>query len=77
MEEGVTGRRLVPVTAAEALRLVASVPVGQIVFSYRALPAIEVAGHVVDDDDIVIRCHGRPPVISPACARVVVAYEAM
>ncbi len=54
-----------------------SVHLGRIAYSYRALPAVQVASHVLDGGDIVARSHGHSPVVSPAYgAGVVVAYEA-
>jgi hypothetical protein len=65
------------VTSTEALRLLGTVHVGRIAFSYRALPGIQAVSHLIDNGDVIIRSHGRPPVISPARAgTVVLAYEA-
>jgi hypothetical protein len=59
------------------LNLLATVRVGRVAFSYRALPAVQLVTHVIDHGDIVFRCHGRPPVIPPVRAgNVVLAYEA-
>lgn len=70
-------RHLVPVGSHEVLSLLATVSVGRVAFSYRALPAVQLVSHVIDGGDIVFRSHGRPPVISPARAgNVVLAYEA-
>jgi Pyridoxamine 5'-phosphate oxidase len=71
------GRRLAPIGSGEALGLLATVHVGRVGYSHRSLPAIQVVSHVIDGGDIVFRCHGRPPVISPARpGSVVLAYEA-
>jgi hypothetical protein len=73
----VADRRLVPVGSSEVLSLLATMRVGRIAFSYRNLPAVQLVSHVIDGGDIVIRSHGRPPVISPVCTgNVVLAYEA-
>ena len=65
-----------PVTSAEALRLLATVHVGRVAYSYRALPGIQAVSHLIDHGDIIFRSHGRPPVISPTRAgTVVLAYE--
>ncbi|KPI10266.1 Pyridoxamine 5'-phosphate oxidase-related protein [Actinobacteria bacterium OV450] len=65
---------------AEALRLLATVSLGRIVFTQHALPAVRPVNHVVDGEDIVIRIHGGGALASlaaPADAPgVVVAYEA-
>jgi hypothetical protein len=82
VREGVTSsdvadRRLVPVGSSEVLSLLATVRVGRVAFSYRALPAVQLVSHVIDGGDIVFRSHGRPPVIAPAhSGNVVLAYEA-
>lgn len=73
----VADRRLVPVGSSEVLSLLATVRVGRVAFSYRALPAVQLVSHVIDRGDIVFRSHGRPPVIAPArSGNVVLAYEA-
>ncbi|MFE1794001.1 pyridoxamine 5'-phosphate oxidase family protein, partial [Streptomyces sp. NPDC059525] len=65
---------------AEALRLLATVSLGRIVFTHRALPAVRPVNHLVDGEDVVIRIHGGGALASlsaPADAPgVVVAYEA-
>lgn len=69
--------RLTELTRAQAMRLLASVPLGRIVFTHHALPAIRPGNHVVDGDDIVIRSHPGATVVSAGdAAGVVVAYEA-
>lgn len=70
-------RRLVPVGSSEVLGLLGTVQVGRVAFSHQALPCIQAVSHMVDGGDIIIRSHGRPPVISPARAgTIVLAYEA-
>ncbi len=69
--------RLIPLSSSDVLSLLATVHVGRIAYRDRALPGIQLVSHVIDDGDIIIRSHGRPPVISPTVAgNVVVAYEA-
>lgn len=46
--------RMRPVARDEALRLLGSVPYGRIVFTERALPAVRVVNHVVDDGQVVV-----------------------
>ncbi|WP_432839533.1 pyridoxamine 5'-phosphate oxidase family protein [Dactylosporangium sp. CA-092794] len=60
------------------LELLASVPVGRVVFSMRALPAIRPVNHLLDGDTIVIRSDLGTSLASAATAdgAVVVAYEA-
>jgi hypothetical protein len=53
-----TPRRLTELTRAQAMRLLASVPLGRIVFTHHALPAIRPVNHVIDGDDIIIRIQG-------------------
>jgi hypothetical protein len=70
-------RRLIPVSSCDVLGLLATVRVGRIAYRDRALPGIQVVSHVIDGGDIIIRSHGRPPVVPPTVAgNVVLAYEA-
>ncbi|MEU3824988.1 pyridoxamine 5'-phosphate oxidase family protein [Streptomyces sp. NPDC029080] len=73
-------RRRIDLDRAEALRLLGSVPLGRIVFTWQALPAVRPVNHVVDGGDIVIRTPEGSALTSHtqrADGRgVVVAYEA-
>jgi hypothetical protein len=70
-------RRLKELSRQECLRLLGSVPMGRIVFTHQALPAIRPVNHIVDDGDIVIRSHRAAAITAVATrAGVVVAYEA-
>ncbi|MFJ3175330.1 pyridoxamine 5'-phosphate oxidase family protein [Streptomyces roseus] len=64
----------------EALRLLATVSLGRIVFTRHALPAVRPVNHLVDGEDVIIRVHGGgalAALAAPADAPgVVVAYEA-
>ncbi|WP_407688232.1 pyridoxamine 5'-phosphate oxidase family protein [Mycobacterium sp. HUMS_1102779] len=63
---------------AEAMRLLAGIDVGRVVFDLQALPAIRPVNHLVDDGVIIIRCR-LTSAISAAVRNsdhVVVAYEA-
>lgn len=71
-----TERILREITRTEALQLLASVPVGRVVFTDRALPAIRPVNHVVDDGHVIIRSHTEAAILSVAERGVVVAYEA-
>ncbi len=65
-------------TDAEAMRLLASVDYGRVVFTLTALPAIRVVNHLVDGDRIIIRTR-LTSAISTAVRSVegvVIAYEA-
>lgn len=70
-------RRLTELTRAQAMHLLASVPLGRIVFTHRALPAIRPVNHIVDGDDIIVRTHPGAAIVSAAdqATGVVVAYE--
>ncbi|MBB6549257.1 nitroimidazol reductase NimA-like FMN-containing flavoprotein (pyridoxamine 5'-phosphate oxidase superfamily) [Nonomuraea rubra] len=76
-QNGTGARRLRELPEKEALRLLAGVPFGRIVFTRHALPAIRPVNHVVVDGAIVIR--SSPGTIlgsHVAPAEAVVAYEA-
>ena len=65
---------------AEALRLLAGAPLGRIVFTRHALPAIRPVNHIVEQGDIIIRIHEAAALSQTAehagSSGVVVAYEA-
>jgi uncharacterized protein len=59
----------------ECLRLMASVPVGRIIYTRQALPAVELVNFALDDGDIIIRTdHGGK--LAYATRGAVVAFEA-
>ena len=61
---------------AECLRLMASVPVGRIIYTRQALPAVELVNFALDDDgDIIIRTD-RSGKLAAATRGAVVAFEA-
>ena len=65
-------------TPAEAMRSIAEVPYGRIVFTVDSVPAIRVVNHVVDGDRVVFRTHpagGIAAGLAPF-TNTVVAYEA-
>ena len=62
-------------SAAESLRLLASVPVGRIVYTRRAMPAVELVIFAIDGGDIVIRTDAGGP-LAAATQHTVVAFEA-
>ncbi|GLV88186.1 hypothetical protein Slala03_78750 [Streptomyces lavendulae subsp. lavendulae] len=74
------GRHMWELDRAEALELLATVPLGRIVFTQHALPAVRPVNHLVEGEDIIIRIHEGGALASlaaPADAPgVVVAYEA-
>jgi uncharacterized protein len=59
----------------ECLRLMASVPIGRIVFTRQALPAVELVNFALDHGDIVIRTD-RGGKLAAATREAVVAFEA-
>ncbi|WP_395297644.1 pyridoxamine 5'-phosphate oxidase family protein [Kitasatospora hibisci] len=67
-----------PLERAEALKLLAGVPFGRIVFTSRALPAVRPVNHLLLDDTVVIRTHDGAALSGAVGAEegVVVAYEA-
>jgi hypothetical protein len=71
-------RRLEELPQRECMALLGSVPLGRIVFSARALPAIRPVCHLVDGDNIIVRADSGVPIISAVRSAVgsVVAYEA-
>jgi hypothetical protein len=76
-QNGTDARRLRELPGSEALRLLAGVPFGRIVFTRHALPAIRPVNHVVVDGAIVIRSSPGTILSSHvAPAEAVVAYEA-
>jgi nitroimidazol reductase NimA-like FMN-containing flavoprotein (pyridoxamine 5'-phosphate oxidase superfamily) len=64
--------------SAEAMRLLADVAYGRVVFTLNALPAIRPVNHLVDDGRIIIRTRLASAVASTVRSTdgVVVAYEA-
>ncbi|WP_245547244.1 pyridoxamine 5'-phosphate oxidase family protein [Nocardia brevicatena] len=72
-------RRAVAIERAEALRLLASVPFGRIVFTDDALPAVRPVTHVIADSGaVIVRTRPFPGLGSTVIQgrSVVVAYEA-
>ena len=68
-----------PLTRGQAMRLLRSVSMGRIAFTYRAMPAIRPVNHMVDEAGrIVIRSHEGASIVTAADAKrgTVVSYEA-
>ena len=59
----------------ECLRLLASVPVGRVAFTDRALPAIQPVNFVMDGSDVILRT-GPGSKLGLAIRRTIVAFEA-
>jgi hypothetical protein len=68
------GSALQRLSRDECLTLIASVPVGRIIYTRRALPAVELVNFVLDEGDIVIRTGGGK--LAAATRGAVVAFEA-
>jgi uncharacterized protein len=69
------GPALTQLTRDECFHLMTSVPVGRIIYTRQALPAVELVNFAVDDGDIIIRT-GRSGKLAAATRGAVVAFEA-
>jgi uncharacterized protein len=69
------GSALQRLTRDQCLTLMASVPVGRIIYTRRALPAVELVNFAIDHGDIVIRTD-RSGKLAAATRGAVVAFEA-
>jgi uncharacterized protein len=69
------GSALQRLSRDECLTLLASVPAGRIVYTRRALPAVDLVSFALDHGDIVIRT-GRGGTLAAATRGAVVAFEA-
>ncbi len=74
----IEARQLQELTQVESLRLLGSVPVGRVVFTHRALPAIRPVNHIVVDNKIIIIASLGTAISTEAGSDsgTVVAYEA-
>ena len=68
------GSALQQLSREECLMLMASVPVGRIIYTRRALPAVELVNFALDRGDIVIRTD-RSGKLAAAARGAVVAFE--
>ena len=67
------------VSRDEAMRLLASVEFGRVVFTLNALPAVRPVNHLVDNDRIILRTRLHAAIataVRSAHQNMVVAYEA-
>jgi uncharacterized protein len=62
-------------TSGECLRLMASVPVGRIIYTRQALPAVELVNFALDNGDIIIKTDPSGK-LAAATREAVVAFEA-
>ncbi|MYU36162.1 MULTISPECIES: pyridoxamine 5'-phosphate oxidase family protein [unclassified Streptomyces] len=73
-------RHTVELTAVQAMALLGGAPLGRIVFTRRALPAVRPVNHLLDGGQIVIRTHRDSDLFHQARQHgglgVVVAYQA-
>ncbi|MFF5262380.1 pyridoxamine 5'-phosphate oxidase family protein [Actinomadura viridis] len=70
------GDGLAPLARDECLRLMATVPVGRVVYTDRALPAIQPVNFVLDDGhDVIIRTE-RGSALAAALRGAIVAFQA-
>lgn len=69
------GTTLEDLSRDECLRLVGQVPVGRIVYTRQALPAVELVNFALDDGDIIIRTDSGGK-LAAATRGAVVAFEA-
>jgi nitroimidazol reductase NimA-like FMN-containing flavoprotein (pyridoxamine 5'-phosphate oxidase superfamily) len=69
------GPALKELSKDECLQLMASVPIGRIIFTRQALPAVELVNFALDHGDIVIRTD-RSGKLAAATREAVVAFEA-
>jgi nitroimidazol reductase NimA-like FMN-containing flavoprotein (pyridoxamine 5'-phosphate oxidase superfamily) len=61
----------------EALRLLGTVPVGRVVFTHRALPAIRPVNHIVDGHQVIFRTSASAEITTAVDGTgTIVAFEA-
>ncbi|MGH3296377.1 MAG: pyridoxamine 5'-phosphate oxidase family protein [Trebonia sp.] len=71
----INGAALEQLSREQCLRLVGQVPLGRIVYTRQALPAVELVNFALDDGDIVIRTDSGGK-LAAATRGAVVAFEA-
>ncbi len=69
------GTTLEQLSRGECLRLLGQVPLGRIVYTRQALPAVELVNFALDDGDIIIRTDSSGK-LAAATRGAVVAFEA-
>jgi uncharacterized protein len=69
------GSALKQLSRDECLQLMASVPVGRVIYTRRALPAVDLVNFALDHGDVVIRTD-RSGKLAAAARGAVVAFEA-
>jgi Pyridoxamine 5'-phosphate oxidase len=71
-------RHMTEITTQEAMRRLGSVGLGRVVFTSRALPAIQPVTHLIEDGHVIIRTDENMALVNAARAErgTVVAYQA-
>lgn len=70
-------RSLQQLTRTKALSLLGSVPMGRLVFTHNALPAVRPVNHLVEGESIIVRATSGAAITSAAKRDgAIVAYEA-
>ena len=70
-------RRMEQLPRTQALELLASAPLGRLVFTHQAMPAVRPVNHLLEGETIVVRATAGAAITSAAGRDgVVVAYEA-
>jgi len=69
------GSALTQLSRDECLRLLATVPIGRIIYTRQALPAVELVNFALEDGDIIIRTD-RSGKLAAATRGAIVAFEA-
>jgi nitroimidazol reductase NimA-like FMN-containing flavoprotein (pyridoxamine 5'-phosphate oxidase superfamily) len=70
-------RSLQQLSRSKALELLASVPMGRLIFTHQALPAVRPVNHLVEGESIIVRATSGAAITAAARRNgTVVAYEA-
>jgi hypothetical protein len=69
------GSALRQATSGDCLRLLATVPIGRIIYTRQALPAVELVNFALEGGDIIIRTD-RSGKLAAAARGAIVAFEA-
>ena len=69
------GSALRQLTRGDCLRLLATVPIGRIIYTRQALPAVELVNFALEAGDIIIRTD-RSGKLAAAAREAIVAFEA-
>ncbi|MFJ9729218.1 pyridoxamine 5'-phosphate oxidase family protein [Streptomyces sp. NPDC101209] len=75
-EPVVTSARMIELGREESLALLASVPVGRVGFTVKALPVIRPVNHLVDGETVVIRTRAGSALARSTPVEEILVYEA-